>query len=159
MSLALQTVPYLGSSLQLVPQPDRKRPHRVGEQLLTPPRISHELLERWYRRSARNEITLRLDAITRTLDVRYRKLQIRNQRTRWASCSPDTGTLSFNWRLLLAPLEILEYVIWHEVCHLLIPNHSRAFWQLVERHCPDYRTHTRWLREHGPTLDLVAMLS
>lgn len=155
MLAAIQRVPYLGSDLVLVPQLGRQRAHRVGEQLLVPPRASHELLERWYRRSARSEIAPRLDAATQALDLSYSKLQIRNQRTRWASCSPHSGTFSFNWRLLLAPLEILEYVIWHEVCHLLIPNHSRQFWQLVERHCPEYRAHTRWLREHGPTLKLI----
>jgi predicted metal-dependent hydrolase len=81
------------------------------------------------------------------------KLTIRAQRTRWGSCSP-TGALSFNWRLLLAPEEVLDYVIVHEACHLKVPDHSDRFWALVEQHCPDWRRHARWLRRNGSALTL-----
>jgi predicted metal-dependent hydrolase len=62
--------------------------------------------------------------------------------------------MSFNWRLLLAPEPVLDYVVWHEVCHLSVMDHSPRFWSLVARHCPDYRAHVRWLRRYGPTLVL-----
>jgi hypothetical protein len=62
--------------------------------------------------------------------------------------------MSFNWRLLLAPEPVLDYVVWHEVCHLEVLDHSPRFWALLERRCPDYRQHTRWLRRHGGTLVL-----
>ncbi|MEA2129684.1 MAG: hypothetical protein QOJ85_2575, partial [Solirubrobacteraceae bacterium] len=78
---------------------------------------------------------------------------IRNQRTRWGSCS-TTGAMSFNWRLLLAPEPVLDYVVWHEACHLLVMDHSPDFWALVRRHCPGYENHRRWLRRHGATLVL-----
>ena len=83
----------------------------------------------------------------------YSKLTIRGQRTRWASCS-RSGAMSFNWRLLLAPEAVLDYVVWHEVCHLEVMDHSPRFWALLERWCPDYREQSRWLRRHGQTLVL-----
>ena len=85
------------------------------------------------------------------LGVEYRRIQIRDQRTRWGSCS-TTGTLSFNWRLVLAPFEVLDYVVVHELCHLREANHSRRFWRLVETRRPDWRAQRDWLDEHGPEL-------
>jgi len=110
-------------------------------------------IERWYRRAARAEIRERLDRATAIAGVSYRDLSIRAQRTRWASCS-STGHMSFNWRLLLAPEPVLDYVIWHEVCHLSILDHSPRFWALVERRWPRYRSDREWLRRHGATLML-----
>ena len=105
------------------------------------------------RRRARAEVEPRLDAATERAGVSYRGLQIRGQRTRWASCS-SSGAMSFNWRLLLAPREILDYVVEHEVAHLSVHDHSQRFWRLLGRRCPDYRAHERWLRDHGHTLRL-----
>ena len=85
------------------------------------------------------------------LGVSYRRIRIGDQRTLWGSCS-SAGTLSFNWRLVLAPLEVLDYVAVHELCHLRIPNHSKSFWKLVEASRPDWRDQRHWLREHGPEL-------
>jgi hypothetical protein len=62
--------------------------------------------------------------------------------------------MSFNWRLLLAPESVLDYVVWHEVCHLEVPNHSSRFWALVATRCPGYREQVTWLRRHGATLVL-----
>jgi predicted metal-dependent hydrolase len=150
-----QTVPYLGRALALRPEPGRTRVHRKGDQLLVPGDDDggREALERWYRRAARTEIAPRLDSACEQSGTRYTKLTIRGQRTRWASCSRG-GAMSFNWRLLLAPEPVLDYVVWHEVCHLEVMDHSPRFWALLGRHCPDYRDHARWLRRHGATLVL-----
>jgi predicted metal-dependent hydrolase len=86
-----------------------------------------------------------------TIGVSYRRIRIGAQRTLWGSCAPS-GTLSFNWRLVLAPLEVLDYVVVHELCHLRVPNHSRRFWALVERHRAGWREQRDWLRVHGPEL-------
>jgi predicted metal-dependent hydrolase len=147
-------VPYLGRELELCPQAGRLRVHRRGDALLVPgDDRAPAAIERWYRRAAEGEIAPRLDGAVAALGARYTRLTIRNQRTRWGSCS-STGAMSFNWRLLLAPEPVLDYVIWHEACHLRVMDHSTAFWSLVGRHCPDYEDHWRWLRRHGTTLVL-----
>jgi hypothetical protein len=147
------TVPYLGSALELVPQAGRARVHRDGERLLVPDRDPGPALERYYRRAARREIGPRLDRAAEVAGVAYKDLTIRGQRTRWASCS-TSGRMSFNWRLLLAPERVLEYVVWHEVCHLEILDHSPRFWRLVERRWPSYREDRDWLGRYGATLVL-----
>ncbi len=149
------SVPYLGESLRLVAQRGRRRVHRRGNELLVPATADERAtaLERWYRTAARNEIAGRLDRACTLAGTSYAGLTIRGQRTRWASCSP-TGTMSFNWRLMLAPASVLDYVVWHEVCHLEVLDHSPRFWALLARRCPDYREHARWLRRHGATLSL-----
>jgi predicted metal-dependent hydrolase len=147
------TVPYLGTPLRLAPEPGRARVHRRGDVLLVPEGDPRPALERWYRTRAREEIGTRLDHATALAGTRYERLAIRAQRSRWASCS-STGVMSFNWRLLLAPEPVVDYVVWHEVCHLEIMDHSSRFWALVARRCPDHREHARWLRRHGRTLVL-----
>jgi predicted metal-dependent hydrolase len=149
------SVPYLGQALQVISEAGRTRVHRRGDQLLVPaePAERHAALERWYRRAAHAEIAPRLDRACASAGLSYERLTIRGQRTRWASCS-RSGTMSFNWRLLLAPEPVLDYVVWHEVCHLEIMDHSPRFWALLGSHWPDYREHLRWLRRHGSTLVL-----
>lgn len=177
-------VPYLGESLRLSVrvEPGRQREHvaRRGDELqvalpadaerLAAPHGQLALLraeapllpsdsalrgalERWYRKRARAEVAPRLDAACARAGTSYTRLQIRGQRTRWASCS-SSGAMSFNWRLLLAPAPVLDAVVWHEVCHLEVSDHSPRFWALLERRVPDYRVHQRWLRRYGPALVL-----
>jgi predicted metal-dependent hydrolase len=155
-------VPYLGErlALRVRVEPGRRRSHvsRRGQQLeVAVGRHGREALrqalERWYRRRARVEIAVRLDASTARAGRGYVSLQIRGQRTRWASCS-SSGAMSFNWRLLLAPAEILGYVVEHEVAHLEVHDHSPRFWALLASRCPGSERHERWLRRHGHALRL-----
>jgi predicted metal-dependent hydrolase len=147
-------VPYLGRLLPVRTEPGRTRVHRRGDVLLAPAGADRlPALERWYRRAARAEIAPRLDRACGLTGTAYARLTIRGQRTRWASCS-RSGAMSFNWRLLLAPDTVLDYVVWHEVSHLAVMDHSPRFWALVERWCPDWREQSRWLRRHGSTLVL-----
>ncbi len=108
-------------------------------------------LERWYRREARRCIADVAEREAARLDLRYGAIAIRDQRTRWGSCS-RRGTLSFSWRLLLAPAEVLEYVVVHELCHLREPNHSQAFWRALDAARPGWQAQARWLREYGQEL-------
>ena len=147
------TVPYLGSPLRLVPETGRTRVHRTGERLLVPEGDPRAALERFYRRAARAEIAPRLDRATALAGSSYSALDIRAQRTRWASCSAS-GRMSFNWRLLLAPERVLDYVVWHEVCHLEVLDHSPRFWALLDRRWPDYHEDRDWLRRNGAMLVL-----
>lgn len=103
------------------------------------------------RRAARELVAMIADEEAAALGVRVERITIRDQRTRWGSCS-TTGALSFNWRLAIAPFEVLDYVVVHELCHLREHNHSARFWKLVEARRPDYRAQRAWLDEHGPEL-------
>ena len=103
------------------------------------------------RLAAREVLSTLAEREAERIDVIYDRIRIGAQRTLWGSCSPR-GTLSFNWRLVLAPLEVVDYVVVHELCHLRIPNHSRSFWALLEEHRPHWRAQREWLREHGPEL-------
>ena len=151
---------YLGERLALAVRvdPSRRREHvaRRGAELrmALPPGVAvRDALERWYRRRARAEVAPRLDAACARAGTTYTALQIRGQRTRWASCSSN-GAMSFNWRLLLAPPEILDYVVEHEVAHLEVLDHSSRFWRLLASRCPDWRVHEAWLRRNGHALRL-----
>ena len=83
--------------------------------------------------------------------VSYGRITIRNQKTRWGSCS-SKGNLNFNCLLMLAPPEVLDYVVVHELCHRREMNHSKAFWAEVEKILPDYRTQVKWLKNEGRSL-------
>jgi predicted metal-dependent hydrolase len=155
-------VPYLGErlALRVRVEPSRKRAHvarRGGELRVAVGSPGREpllaALEPWYRRQARSEVARRLDVATAHAGTAYSSLQVRGQRSRWASCSPS-GAMSFNWRLLLAPAEILDYVVEHEVAHLEVADHSGSFWRLVARRCPEWREREDWLRRHGHALRL-----
>lgn len=101
----------------------------------------------YYRQKARRVIRERLYHFSQLYGLSYNKLAIRDQKTRWGSCSSKKN-LNFSWRLILAPPEVLDYVVVHELCHLKHMDHSKAFWQLVSRHAPDYLKHKRWLKEN-----------
>jgi hypothetical protein len=103
------------------------------------------------RLAARELVAMVLDEEAPALGVSFGRVQIRAQRTRWGSCSPR-GDLSFNWRLVLAPFDVLDYVVVHELCHLREPNHSARFWRLVASRRPDWHSQRDWLRAHGDEL-------
>jgi predicted metal-dependent hydrolase len=117
------------------------------------PVIARRALEAWYRRQADTIFAERLAHANGIYGFQYARVSVKAQKTRWGSCS-KLGNLNFNWRLLLAPLSVLDYVVVHELCHLKELNHSARFWQLVARGCPDYAVHRRWLRQHGRELVL-----
>jgi predicted metal-dependent hydrolase len=115
------------------------------------PRLGLErlrLTEEQGRIEARARISLLAQSEAAALGVTYSRLTMRNQRSRWGSCS-STRALSFNWRLVLAPHDVLDYVVVHEVCHLVELNHGPAFWRLVEKRRPDYAESKQWLDDHG----------
>jgi predicted metal-dependent hydrolase len=103
------------------------------------------------RQAVRELVSMVIEEEAPALGVSYRRIEVRDQRTRWGSCS-TIGTLSFNWRLVLAPFDVLDYVVVHELCHLVEPNHSRRFWRLVEKRRPNWRVQRDWLDRHGPEL-------
>jgi predicted metal-dependent hydrolase len=109
--------------------------------------------ERWYREAAATHLSGRVAHWAAVSGRHPSAILVRNQRRRWASCAPD-GTLRFNWRLLLAPPDLIDYVVVHELAHLAVPNHSPAFWTEVARVMPDHRDRRRRLQALGPQLTL-----
>ncbi len=112
-----------------------------------------EGLEKRYREAAKEYFPKRAAYYAQQLGVSYERIRIAEQKTRWGSCS-SKGTLSFNWKLMLAPPKVLDYVVVHELCHLKEMNHSPQFWKLVEELMPDYKEYRKWLKENGSTLQL-----
>lgn len=155
------TIPYLGTPLrvevcegpgpaagaELVGQTLMVRVGRAGGDL-------EPLVERWYRDQAAACLKRKAQEYAAGLGVTCRRFSIRGQRTRWGSCS-HRGTLSFNWRLMLAPEPVADYVVVHEVAHLREMNHTGRFWRLVAERCPSWREHRKWLNDHGAELSAL----
>lgn len=127
-------------------EPDARTINVAGDTPHVPRRITD-----WLKKQARHEIGTRAHAAAAALDKRILKIQIRDTRSRWASCSEE-ARLSFSWRLILAPADVLAYVVAHEVAHLVELNHSDRFWRLVDRLCPDNAPAKYWLKRHGASL-------
>ncbi len=127
-------------------QAERRRQEAQNQE----PRLTHEQIEELAREAMR-VIPGRTAFYASLLGVTYGRITIRNQRTRWGSCSAK-GNLNFNCLLMLAPREVLDSVVVHELCHRLEMNHSKKFYEHVLSVYPDYYKQHAWLREHGPAL-------
>lgn len=106
---------------------------------------------RRYREIARDIFTQKVAYYAQIMNVTYGRISIREQKTRWGSCSSE-GNLNFNWRLIFAPEEVLDYIVVHELAHRLEMNHSSAFYDVVRNVLPDYKKQQKWLRENGQKL-------
>jgi predicted metal-dependent hydrolase len=152
------TVPYLGRDIHLVQQENHHGDSVVleGNRLAVSPDLFNNgllepALEQWYRTEAARLINEKTTKLSSQMGISYKRLVIRGQRTRWGSCSHKKN-LSFNWKLIMAPELVVEYVIIHELIHLKEMNHSKRFWELVARYCPGWREHKKWLKQHEPDL-------
>lgn len=105
-------------------------------------------LEQWYISQAKILINERLELFTNKIGVKINMVRFKNQKTRWGSCSRK-GNLNFNWKLVMAPMYIVDYVVVHELCHFIQMNHSKEFWQQVGSQIPDYKERRKWLKENG----------
>lgn len=108
-------------------------------------------LENWYQEKASQWIMQRVNLYKEKIGVDFRRVSFRSPKTRWGSCSSEKN-LMINWKLIMAPMEIIDYVVCHELCHLLEMNHSQDFWALVAKQIPDWKQRRNWLRENGITL-------
>ena len=104
--------------------------------------------------AATKQLRDRLEFLAREHGFSCNLVTVRRQKTLWGSCSPR-GALSFNWKLIMIPLPVVEYVVVHELCHLRELNHSKSFWTLVERHCPGWSAQRKWLRANESALTLL----
>lgn len=110
-----------------------------------------ETEKKHYREIARDIFTQKTAYYSQIMGVTYGRISIREQKTRWGSCSSD-GNLNFNWRLIFAPEEVLNYIVIHELAHRKEMNHSPAFYKIVSDVMPDYKNQQKWLRENGQKL-------
>ena len=155
------TLPYRGREHEVILErseraasiqrvPERALVVRLEEPGVEPAR---RLLKRWYVREAMRWLETRLAVLGEAVGVGWRRLSVRDQRWRWGSCS-STGCLSFNYRLVMAPPEVMDYVVIHELAHRRALNHSNGFWAIVASRCPGYRDARAWLKTYGPSLVL-----
>ena len=149
---------YLGRNLRLVKRKNAGKADSVrveGNRLVVSLKSTRArlnlVLEKWYRRKAEELIRERVSDLCPSLGVTYSRLSIRGAKTRWGSCS-QKGNLNFNWKLLMVPEPVIDYVVIHELAHLKEMNHKKMFWNLVAQHCPQWRKHRKWLKDHEAEL-------
>lgn len=112
-----------------------------------------QLLIGWYKQQAESELRKKTAIHAKTIGVNPTSVTIKSFKSRWGSCS-DTGSIQYNWKIIIAPDRIVDYVVIHELCHILHHNHSQAFWKTVETYCPDYRACNTWLKINGGRLEI-----
>ena len=154
-------LPYLGESLTLVVHKQaRSDVVRYGDKLLvilsSRARVADEtqckrLVCQWFQQQALVLLEAKTDLAARQLGVRHRSIALKATRSKWGHCTAQ-GAIQYNWQIVLAPEPVVDYLVAHEVSHLLHHNHSPAFWSAVERLCPDYKKQRAWLKAHGAQL-------
>lgn len=156
---------YLGNRFEIKVQVNEQARHQAviinGRQMFVEvPRAMYleagagavrSILVKWYKKQANLIINERINSYANIIGVEPAKIRIKEQKHRWGSCS-GKGNLNFNWHLAMAPEQIIDYVIVHELCHLKRLDHSQVFWGLVEAVLPDYQNRRRWLKKYGPVL-------
>lgn len=148
--------PLLGGQAELRYDPSVRRVALAGKLLLLPAAEqarAKELLEAWYRAYARTVFAQRIAYYAPRMGVRPGVLRVSGARGRWGSCGAG-GSINLVWRLVMAPLEVVDYVVVHELAHLKRRDHSAAFWQEVERILPAYKEQRRWLKQNARLLEL-----
>lgn len=149
------SVPYQGEQLEIRSGPVRRVVEREGALILPnePDRVGTRV-QAFLKHKARDRLAEASDRFAADLGVSYRRLSLRDTRSRWGSCT-TAGDLMYSWRLIMAPREVLDYVAAHEVAHLIEMNHSQAFWDVVESIYPSHRFCRKWLKQHGESLHRV----
>lgn len=145
-------LPFAGEMLRIVPGEGRRLRYEDGA--LAVPGQAEDAgpkVRAWLKAQARDRLAAASDRYAAQLGRRYNRISLRDTRSRWGSCTTDGG-LMYSWRLIMAPVEVLDYVAAHEVAHLVEMNHSAAFWAQVEGLMPGYQAPRRWLRDHGAGL-------
>ena len=150
-------VPYLGrdyrlkfltGDLQSVKMKNRSFVITIPEGQKSKPKVIKNLLENWYKKHAKIHLEEKTKKFSETMGVNPKSIMIKNYKSRWGSCS-SVGEISFNWRIILTPHRIVDYVVVHELCHLLEHNHSPKYWSHVKRYIPNWKDCRNWLKENN----------
>jgi predicted metal-dependent hydrolase len=147
---------YLGASYPLVIVSDQEERLVLKDAFYLVKKAfpqAKSVFENWYRRHAKVVINERAHMYAQQDGFRYSRLRISNAKTRWGSCGAK-GSLNFSWRIVMAPMRIIDYVIVHELVHLKDRSHSRRYWRQVESLLPDYQQQVNWLKENGHLLSI-----
>lgn len=160
------TFNYLGTEYALQLLEDRSKKKLIvdlydDKLLVTFPgqeRIMYEAnikdaIKKWYKQKAKIKILERVTYYEKYFSEKRGPVIVKEQKKRWGSCTKD-GTLRFNWKIIMAPEPIIDYLVVHEMCHLRYMNHANEFWNLVESILPDYKSRKEWLRKYGALLEL-----
>jgi len=154
------TTYFLGSKYRFHVVKDRQPSTVISDTIklitfhVTDMRRHKQHMHEWYKHQTARIIADRLPVLARRFDVEYNKVSIKSQKSRWASCSKK-GNLHFNLLLAAAPPDVIDYIIIHELMHLIEFDHSRQFWQLVKEADPDYKKHREWLTKYGSIIKVV----
>ncbi len=147
---------YLGKEYSLGIPANPKELVEVKDKIYvasTNPSLIKKYLESWYKQQARKIIVSRVEHYAKIAGLSYRSIALTSAETRWGSCSSQK-TLNFNWKLVMAPLAVIDYVVAHELAHLTEMNHSRSFWETVRKMYPLYREYRTWLKRNGHNLSV-----
>ncbi|MBT5031764.1 MAG: M48 family metallopeptidase [Proteobacteria bacterium] len=155
--------PWLDTKITLGKASNRAEPRLAGNQLLV--HLPTSVLEstayikkrivHFYKSAGLQHFSERVDYFAERVGKRPTEIKVYSYKRRWGSCS-NKGVITFNWQILLAPAAVADYVIVHELAHLIHFDHSKPYWQVVERVMPDYRTHRKWIKDNGHLLTLDA---
>lgn len=115
------------------------------------------IIANWYIIMAKEFFIILCEKYKKLLDVKYNKITFKDTKTRFGSCS-SRGNLMFNWNVIMAPKEIVEYLVIHEMCHLVYLNHSKEYWSLVKKLDMKYKDHDKWLKDNGHLLKLIPII-
>ena len=132
---------------------DEKKVRVQGDELFVPNERSRERLLAWMKDNAKRILTQVTQEKAKEMGVAVSAVRISSAKTRWGSCSAK-NTISYSFRLLYAPKEVVEYVVYHELCHIRHKNHSKRFWTEVERYCPDWKHKRKWLKDHAFVMEI-----
>lgn len=155
------TLPYLNQNFELVLLANRRGKGYFKDQRIVLPMTASQMdnelsaknkLVRWYRQEAQNLLRDKVAHYLQQFNLTKRGLvKVREYKSRWGSCEHN-GNLSFNWRIIMAPESVIDYVVIHELAHLIEFNHSKRFWRIVEQHMPDWKSQQQWLADNGAQL-------
>lgn len=148
---------YLGKEYELEKRLHQKQIVELDDKLYVASsnkRLIRTYITSWYKQQARKIITERVYYYSRLFGLSFNTISLTSAKTRWGSCSSEKN-LFFNWKLIMAPMPVLDYVVSHELAHLVEPNHSRNFWETVRKMSPLYREHRTWLKRYGHTLSVA----
>ncbi|MBS4536475.1 M48 family metallopeptidase [Clostridium sp. D2Q-14] len=110
-------------------------------------------MEKWYRKKTLEKVIKRVEYFQKHFNVKPNSIKVKEQKKIWASCTSKRN-MNFNWRCSIAPESVLDYIVVHEMCHMIHVDHSSRFWKLVEKIIPDYKVQREWLKEYGINLNL-----